>query len=450
MNPSFNIIKSEPWIMKAMILLLVIAWLPVLSNGFLLNWDDQWMVLQNPYLQETSLEAASAIFTDSYGGQYSPVNSLAYLALLETAGENAFWFHLFSLLLHIINFVLVGLVLKKLLGLIPNLSLSGNQILLISWATAFLFAVHPLQVESVAWISASKIVLFSFFYLLGMWFYLLYKETGNRLHLLWVMLCFLASLLSKEQAVVFVGTLVAVDLAITPAANLKQSAVWLEKIPFVALALLFSWFTLSIQAGSGAGGSYPFGHRILFANYSFWEYLVKLSVPHSLSHFYFFPMDPGEAIPNRFWFYPIATLFVLWLLYEYRERINRIYLFGGLFFLINLALVLHILPVPRGAIIADRYVYLSVIGFFLILVYGGVMLYGSLREKQRGAAFQRVLLAGAGVYLLFLMGTTHQRTYDWQDSETLYWDVEAVVEQHTGNYGLSMLNNAPITPCYDN
>ncbi|MEX2600341.1 MAG: hypothetical protein WD355_01755, partial [Balneolaceae bacterium] len=70
--------RSEPWIMKAMILVLLVVWLPVLSNGFLLNWDDQWMVLENPYLQDANLQVVGTIFTNSYGSQYSPVNSLAY------------------------------------------------------------------------------------------------------------------------------------------------------------------------------------------------------------------------------------------------------------------------------------------------------------------------------------------------------------------------------------
>jgi hypothetical protein len=215
-----------------MAVVLAIIWSPVLNNGFLSNWDDQWMVLQNPYLlevthfNEVSGETVAAIATEPHNGQYSPINTLAYMVILKIAGQEAFAFHLFSLLIHLVNFILVGLVLQKLLHLMPGIHLSRLTITGIAWATAFLFAIHPMQVESVAWISASKIPLYSFFYLLGLWTYLMYKESRQLFWLGIVFLCFIASLLAKEQAVVFVAVLVAVDLAICK--NLKEKEIWLE------------------------------------------------------------------------------------------------------------------------------------------------------------------------------------------------------------------------------
>jgi hypothetical protein len=414
----------------AMLLVLFVVWSPVLNNGFLTNWDDQWMVTGNPHLLEVthlnaiSPEAVATVFTEPYNGQYSPFNTLAYMVIIKAVGMEPFGFQLFFLLVHLCNFLLVGLVVQKLLGQMPGIGLKKKTAKVIAWLTAFLFAVHPMQVEAVAWISASKIPLYSFFYLLGLWFYLRYKENGRPGTMLLVLFCFVASLLAKEQAVVFVATLVVVDLAIHT--NLKQKKLWLEKIPFVLIALFFGWFTLTLQS-KGVGGSYPLGQRLLFANYSFWEYLVKLTAPYGLSYFYFFPMDPGDPVPLRLCFYPIATGIFIWTLTEYRHQINRVYLFGGLFFLVNIVLVLHVLPSSRATIIADRYVYLSAIGFFLVIVFAGMQWWV---EKEKHPRQLYLTPAGAATVLLLLAWISQQRTKDWRNMETLQQDVHHITDQH--------------------
>lgn len=417
-----------------MILLLGVIWLPVLSNGFLTNWDDQWMVLNNPHLLQVDfISAIHAMFTEYYGGQYSPVNTLTYFMIVKWVGMEPFGFQLFFLVIHILNFLLVGSFLDKLLQLIKGIDLGESQTI-IAWLTAFLFAIHPLQVESVAWISASKVILYSFFYLLGLCFYLMHRRSGRKRYMVFVILCFLASLLSKEQAVVFFFSLIAIDLVThsDPKENIfaLPKSIWIEKIPFFVFTLLFGWLTISISEQSGAGGeAYTFGQRILFANYSFWEYIIKITVPHNLSHLYFFPMDPGETIPIRFWFYPLASGIFIWLLIEYRRFINKLYLFGGLFFLINIILVLHIIPFPREAIVADRYVYLSIIGFFLVIIYS----IAQWCSNHVGYGRNIAIILG-GIYLLTLVGYTNERTKAWKNMETLNESVKPVIEKHMGEF----------------
>jgi hypothetical protein len=429
--------KARFVIPVAMVVVLAVIWSPVLNNDFLTNWDDQWMVTGNPhlfevtYLNTISTDALAATFSEPYGGQYSPVNTLAYMMIVRAGGMEPFGFQLFFLIIHILNFLLVGLVIQKLLALIPGLNLSDNRRFAIAWATAFLFAIHPMQVEAVAWISASKVVLYAFFYLLGLWANLLYRQTDKTRWFWVVFVCFLASLLSKEQAVVFVLTLILVDWVVIDNAKqrfLLPKAMWLEKVPFLIAAVLFGLVTILISQTSGAGGeAYPFGQRILFANYSFWEYLVKLTAPYGLSHFYFFPVDPGEVLPLRFWFYPVATAFFIWVLVEFREKLNPVIVFGGLFFLINIVTALHIIPVPRESIMADRYVYLSAIGFFMIVVYLGIQWF----VKNKGAA-RSLAAAGCGLYLIILAGYTHERVKAWENMDTLQKDIEHVTERHLG------------------
>ncbi|TVQ03164.1 MAG: hypothetical protein EA359_10285 [Balneolaceae bacterium] len=420
-----------------MIGMLAVAWMPVLNNDFLTNWDDQWMVTGNPHLFEVthlntiSYDAVATTFSEPYGGQYSPVNTLAYMMIVRAGGMEPFGFQLAFLVLHILNFLLVGLFIQKLLAMIPGLNLSDNRRFAIAWATTFLFGIHPMQVEAAAWISASKIPLYSFFYLLGLWTYLLYRQTHKKRWFWVVLACFLASLLSKEQAVVFVLTLILVDWVVLDNAKqrfLLPKVMWLEKVPFLIAAVLFGLATILISETSGASGeAYPFGQRLLFANYSFWEYLVKLTAPYGLSYFYFFPVDPGEALPLRFWFYPVATGFFIWILVEFREKLNPVIVFGGLFFLINIATALHIIPVPRESILADRYVYLSAIGFYMIVVYLGIQWF----VKNKGAA-RSLAAAGCGLYLIILAGYTHERVKAWENMDTLQKDIEHVTERHLG------------------
>lgn len=315
--------------------------------------------------------------------------------------------------------------------MIPGMVLSKNSRFAIAWATALLFAIHPMQVEAVAWISASKVVLYSFFYLLGMWFYLFYRQSGKRGWLVIVFLCFVASLLSKEQAVVFVLTLLLIDWAVSGKEKhrfLLSKTMWLEKIPFMIVALSFGCFTFSIQGSPGIGGSYPLGHRLLFTNYSFWEYLIKLTVPQNFSFFYFFPMDPGHTIPFRFWLYPLASGVLCWVLIEYRYKINSIVLFGGLFFLINIVLVLHVLPAPRATIISDRYVYLSSIGFFLMSIYGIFHLFKQLIRYNKMGKIGITIVSVA--YLTLLLIYTSNRIKVWENMNTLNDDVENIIEKN--------------------
>lgn len=421
--------KKKVVVVVVMSAIIAMAYVPILENDFLENWDDQWMVLDNPYLVQADGINMKAVFTEPYGGQYSPINTLAYSLIIHISGMKASSFHLFSLVIHILNFILVGFVIEKLLSLIKKPEVGNNIRFFIAWGTAFLFGIHPMQVESVAWISASKIPLYSFFYLLGLWSYLWYKQKDKPIYLILTSFCFICSFLSKEQAVVFVLSLVAVDLVVH--SKWKDKKIWLEKTPFLILALLFGGYTLWIQQGGLLSNTYPLYQRFIFANYSFWEYIIKLIVPLNLSHFYFFPIDIGEVLPLRFWFYPFVTIIFAWILYEYRQKLNKLYLFGGLFFLINIGLVLHIIPNSRGAIIADRYIYLSSIGFFLILLFA---LSKWLQNHRRSV--QNVTIVAAGVYLLVLAGYTHHRAQAWKNMETINEDVRHVVEENMGDMDL--------------
>ena len=152
-------------------ILSVIAYFPTFFNSFQLAWDDTWQVLENPLVLDNSLQTFSSHFTHFWQRQYSPVNSLFYLLIHQLAGMNASAFHLACLLIHLLNSTLVFSISSSICSrFLPNIH--STRIQFLAFLATLIFAIHPLQVESVAWISASKIILYGLFTLTAIWSYL--------------------------------------------------------------------------------------------------------------------------------------------------------------------------------------------------------------------------------------------------------------------------------------
>lgn len=138
----------------------LLVYYPTLKNGFLTGWDDQWMVFSHYTERGWTVDNLWHIFTDFYGGQYAPLAFLSYLVLYAGFGYDPFYFHMFSLLLHIGCVCLVWKLISSLLRV--HGGVSEKQILYVNFITTLLFAVHPINVEAVAWISALKVLLYAF------------------------------------------------------------------------------------------------------------------------------------------------------------------------------------------------------------------------------------------------------------------------------------------------
>lgn len=151
----------------------ILVYYPILDNDFMYKWDDQWQVL-NDYTYIWSWQSVSTLFSSFYYGQYSPINQLMYTLLYQLFGVTPIPFHLASLLLHTVNVLLVfGLIRSIIAFRMPEQKPLAEQV---AFCTTLLFAIHPLQVEAVAWISASKILVCSLFYLLAMRSYYKWKQ----------------------------------------------------------------------------------------------------------------------------------------------------------------------------------------------------------------------------------------------------------------------------------
>lgn len=395
-----------------MIYLYLLTFLPILlyapvllnSNGFV--WDDPWMIVDNPTIRALTADNFKEIFTHSYEGQYSPVNSLYYSLLYAAFGLSPFAFHVGNILIHTCNSLLVFTLARKMLQLRYNEEGTPGMHTHIAFLCAFLFCITTVQVEAVAWASASKVLMYAFFSLLSILSYLQYIQAGNRAAYWLCLTWYILSIGSKEQAIVLPLALLSIDYYLSDKISAKHL---LSKIPLFAIAILAGILSLQIQeAGFGIkfqNDYFPFWQRLLLSFYSICQYIVKILMPLRVHSFYDFPMSPGEPMPLMFLvFIPVCGTIGYYL---FRFRKNRELIWGSAFFLINIGLTLHILPLGRDSLLADRYCYLPCIGvFFFCSSWFVRMLYTNSRHKK-------IILAALAVYLVFILVKSHVYIESW-------------------------------------
>ncbi|WP_439483305.1 hypothetical protein [Cyclobacterium plantarum] len=409
--------------------LCTVAFFPTFQNGFQIGWDDTWQVLQNPLVHNPSWEDIVHHFTHYWERQYSPVNSLFYAAVAGLYGLNATVFHAVCLLIHLCStFLVYGILLEVLKKLLSKKEISKAYIY--AFFTAMVFAIHPLQVESVAWISASKILLYALFTLLALRYYIRYLQSSHRVWLIFTAFAYVLGFASKEQAIILPLNLILLDYAWSRFTGLKWkkillSRVILEKIPFFLLAIGFWYFSWINDNGSIINtGGYPFHQRLVFTMFSLSEYIFRFLAPVKLYFFHPFPVSAGEPLPLYYWGYIPVVSIIGYYVWDQYQKGNRLVVFGFLFFLFNLLLVLHIVPLPRPVITADRYMYLSTVGLALILSWQLDQWLAMQTRISRTA-----LVSGTVIWLLFLGTHTYVRTMDWKDSETAKASVNGIIEK---------------------
>lgn len=302
-----------------LLILCILTYFNVLQADFLYYWDDQVIVMNQYTVGGWSFKNMWHICTDFHAGQYAPVMEVNFLMLYTLFGYNPFWFHLANLCWHLGCVCLVGLFVVRLLKI--HGCFSNRDIHLIAFLTALIFSIHPFNVEAVAWISAVKILIYSFFYLLAAICYLRYIKTLAKKDYLLTLFLFVVSFLAKEQAVTLPLLLILIDWFCHR--NLKDENLWVEKLPFFVLSFFFGIITILSQQGGGDAPVYPFGQRIIFASYAIFEYLTKSLLPIGLNYLYPFPILPGESLPVRFWIYPLLTVCIISCLWVNKKYLLR-------------------------------------------------------------------------------------------------------------------------------
>jgi len=402
------------------------AYLPALENG-LVNWDDGEYVQQNPYTYEVSLDNTRAVFGGFFKGNYHPLTLISLALDRQLGADDPRVLHATSVLLHLLSSLLVF----SLVG-----ALFGRRDL--AFVVGLLFALHPLHVESVAWVSARKDVLFAFFGLASLRVYVAFTRAhdragGGAARLYGAaLLLFVCALLSKAMAVALAPSLLLLDHALGRA--WRSPARLLEKLPFFALALGFGALAIAAQRASGqlvGESEWSVIERLALGCSGYVAYLSKLLAPQALSAFYPYPERVAGALPVAYYGYVIVMGGVLGLglgfglanrhrMTSEPERSGPLALafFGLAFFSINIALVLQFIPVG-GAVMADRYPYLASLGFFMLVGAASVWAF------DRSDAWRRAAVLALAVYCLWLGASTHQRSLVWRDSLSLWSDVLA-------------------------
>lgn len=401
------------------VILTIIAYSPVFKAAFT-NWDDPKYIDENPMIMNFGWNSLKLIFSSFFMGHYHPLTmlSLAFDHLLFSNNPTAF--HVVNLLLHIINSILVFFILWKLI--------IDKKIIII---TSLLFALHPMHVESVAWISERKDVLFALFFLISTYIYLVFLESKKAKWYFLSFVAFIFSCLSKSAAITLPLCLLLIDYL--KGQPMKDPKTYFNKIPFLLLSVLFG--ILSIFANKPLDNDaeaviLTWGDRIFCSAYSFVLYLFKLGFPVQLSAWY--PYPNGQYF---YYFASVAFLIIILMIFSFFKwyRKDKIILFSILFFIINIVLVLQVFPV-RSTIIAERYTYIPSIGFFLLITY----FYSKYLENKKKSHLMATSLMY--IYIGIMAIGTFNRSQVWNNSKSLWENVlekNADVTVALNNIGLA-------------
>jgi len=377
-----------------------LVYLPSLDNEFT-NWDDMAYVTKNP---EITRPHFNTILTKDLLGNYHPLTMWSLVLNYRLSGFNPVSYRWLTLLLHVANTALVFVFLRRL---------SGDR----QWTTvagSLFFGIHPMHVESVAWMAERKDVLYALFYLMGLIVYLRYLEKRKWVWLLATLGAFVLSLASKPAAVVFPLSLLLLDWY---RRRKFSPSVLLEKVPFFALSIPMGLLTLFAQKATGAmAAHWSAFHKLVFASFGTLMYVVKFFLPVGLSAIYPYPNVEGRG-PGSEFYVAFAVVLLLIPVAVIACRRSRVFAFGLGFFLVNVFLVLQFATVGQ-AVMADRYTYLPYIGLLFALAWPLDAAPSSSRTP-----WARPVVAGALLLLVpFSLYQTWRRCDVWQNSGTLWSD----------------------------
>lgn len=389
--------------LAGIMLLVLFSFLPMLNNQFT-NWDDKLYVTENALLTDLSFSGISEIFTSTVVSNYHPITILSLAVNYQLSGLDPFSYYLTNLLFHLANTFLVFLFVYKL----------SEKKTVVALIVSLFFGIHPMHVESVAWISERKDVLFTFFLLLGLIIYLNYLKKPELKKYLIALLFSVLSLLSKPAAVVFPVLLLLIDYLEKRKFNSK---VLLEKVPFFVVALAVGIATLQIQSEKAMDVMSQFSvmERIFLSIYGSVTYIFKFFFPFPLSALHPFPATGN--LPLYYKLTPVIALAIVGLAYYFRS--NRVLIFSLLFYLISIAPVLQFITIGN-AVIAERYTYVPYIG---LLFFIGYFYYRVDQKKIKVPGSIRSIQGVLGLFALAFALITFQRTKVWENSETLWTDV---------------------------
>ncbi|MET0553160.1 MAG: tetratricopeptide repeat protein [Vicinamibacteria bacterium] len=392
----------------ALFLVTTAVYWPATGNGFV-NYDDDLYVTNNPrVLAGLGGETLGWAFTTTELSNWHPVTWLSHTADAQAFGLDPRGHHATSVVLHALNAALLFWLLCQATG---------------AWApsllVAALFALHPLNVQSVAWISERKNVLSTLFWLLTLWAYGAWTRRPRAIPYLAALAALALSLMTKPMAVTMPFVLLLLDYWPLDRWSRGQRRLWLEKLPFLAMAIALSVIAFVVQREAGsmvATETIAWPARAANAIWSYLAYLGQAVWPAGLAAFY---PHPEASLPaGRVAAAAVLLLAVTGVLFVGRERL-RPQLVGWLWYLGTLVPVIGLVQVGTQAM-ADRYAYVPLIGIFVAVAWTGAAL------VARGYFPREVAVGLAAVALVALGVATVQQTAVWHDSISLFEHTTAV------------------------
>jgi len=444
-KPSYETKRLEYYLAASVSLLSFLVYLPSLGNGFV-NWDDNLYVYENVNIRSINVDFFKWAFLDfsAPGSDYwRPLSYLSHAADYAVWGLNPFGHHLTSTLVHSFNTFFVVVVVIKLLEAYKEANprdgrsfLDARAILISAGMTGILFGLHPVHVESVAWVSERKDLLCALFFLLSILAYTKYaglihnESVHGKLRIrflkkqyLSALGFFILALLSKPMAISLPVVLMILDWhPFERIHSVKNGwSTFIEKIPFFLLSLLSAILTLRAQKIGGTTimtEVVPLSTRVLVAVKALVYYLWKMMVPVNLIPYYPYPKDISLLSPE----YPLTIILAVGItvLCLVRARKERLWLSLWGYYIVTLMPVLGIIQVG-GQSMADRYTYLPSIGpFFMVAV---IIAWSWSRVTDLKSRKALVKLFGISVFVALSMAMVHltfEQIGTWKDSMTLW------------------------------
>lgn len=401
-------LKSGNWsqilFLLPLVIAIVVVFFPVLGNGFT-NWDDPAYVVNNPLVRNFSIRRIPEFFTTLCQEKYQPLTVLSFAFDSLLNGDGPQGYHRTDLLLHILNAILIFFLLRRL-ALSPGFA----------FGVALIWSIHPLQVESVAWVASRQVLLFAFFFLLSL---LSYPHAASKSDLLCrgryflTFLFFILSLLSMSMAVTLPIVLWLMD--------------WYDRHPrrYVFSKGLIPFFFVSIGYGVAVlvlthrAQAFPFSvaytlfDRITFSVLAVLLYGIKFICPVGLSCFYPLPVIRSSDFLLALGGIAVAVYVSI---RTFRSIPAKVILGLGIFLGILLP-GLHLLVV-NDSLISERAMYLPLLGLLLAVA----VLVQHFWDRMPGLG-RMVMLFLWGAYVIFLGVLSFQRCGVWRDSEQLWMDV---------------------------
>jgi len=395
--------KDKAWLLLGGVIFLAVflSYLPVLNAGFI--WDDDTFLTENPLI--SAKDGLFRFWFSSEPPDYFPLTSSTLWIEWRLWGNRARGYHVVNVLLHIMSSILLWLVLRELK--IPGAFLAG-----------LIFGVHPVAVESVAWITERKNTLPMVFYMLTLYLYIRFQKTSHRGFYGFSLASFLLALLSKTSVAMLPFVLIGCAWWMKKKVTLKDIK---GIVPFFivsfALSLVTIWFQYNRAIGADVVRDDVFLSRLVIAGRAVWFYVYKAFLPIGLSFVY--PRWKAD-VGNPASYIPVLLIIGSYAVFLWkRESWGRAFVFGWGYYLINLFPVLGFFNIyfMKYSLVADHWQYTSLAG--IIALATGLFSRFLYRKDKKG---KHILFGFGGLAVLIFMGMSYRQCLIYKDAESLWKD----------------------------